>query len=749
MDNKSLKTTNDYANFWYQKGLNVIPFDTKEGAPIIEKYTQYQNKRIPYEIFRVWIMEKKFERGLAIFPGKIYSNDSSKDLYLVALDFDEMEGLNEFCTYNGKYTSVKEFAEKTIVEGHEDEPHSIHIYFLSPIPFPNKGPDKIIGLEVKSRGEHGIMFCSNSPHKNGYRYQILGTSEPTVLTYQQAIEMIQHFNNICLKHNLNYLDNKSRIDPKLRKMIKLLKLKKNIDSVIYQGERHNRLISIGNSILFNHLNEDLQNVDELYKFFIEINKMFCSPEVSTEEIDSIWNSCLTFVTANKDFKRDIESSNSHKESQQDFIENATEMILENNYFVTFKDSKEIFYYQNGAYVSGGEIIIEQDAERLFGYNLANKHLSEIKGHIMRKTYHERGGFDNNLNVINLRNGLYYIDENILKPHSPDYFSVNQIPVMYDPVQKPKLFWEFLKDVLYPTDLRTSVEAMAYTFYRDYPFEYYFKLFGYGSNGKSVFTALLTAIHGSKNVSNASVKALIDNRFALADLEFKNVNIDSEYSDISIKDTSILKKLTAGRKQPTRIERKNQHAYDAILYAKLFFNANSLNEQVEKTDADYRREVIITFPNTFEGNKDDPQLLQKLVKQEELSGIFNVLMVALRRILKNRGVYINEKTIEERRKKAERVADPIKSFLEDAVADDSDESDWIAKSDFHNAYTKYCKRHKIAIKPIEIFAKDLAKIKKFHHQKKTINGERKMGWLGIKLMSHYLICEEQRLLLDSC
>lgn len=441
------------------------------------------------------------------------------------------------------------------------------------------------------------------------------------------------------------------------------------------------------------------------------------------------------------------NTNSKKENQPDLVENATIMILDNNNFVTLRESKEILHYQNGVYVPGGEIIIEEEAEKLFGYELTNKVLVEIKGHIMRQTYHQRSDFDKDISIINLQNGLYDIERNILKSHSPDYLSINQKPIVYDPDLKPKLFWKFLKDVFYPTDLRTVIETMAYTFYRDYPYEYYFKLFGYGSNGKSVFTALLTALHDIKNVSNVSVKSLINNQFALADLEFKDVNIDSEYSDSSVKDTSILKKLTGGRRQPMRIERKNRHAYDTYLYAKLFFNANSLKEVVEKTIADYRREIIIPFPNTFEGEKEDPHLIQKLTTQEEISSIFNILMKALRRLLRNKGIYMNEKTIEERRKKSERVADPIKSFLEDAVAEDSIESDWITKPDFYDAYTKFCNRHKIAIKPIEIFAKDLMKIKKFDHQKKTIKGERKMIWLGIKLNPAFLLHEEQQVLTD--
>ncbi len=55
--------------------------------------------------------------------------------------------------------------------------------------------------------------------------------------------------------------------------------------------------------------------------------------------------------------------------------------------------------------------------------------------------------------------------------------------------------------------------MAYTFYRDCPYEHFFKIHGRGANAKSVFTGLLTGLHSEKNVSNVSLLSLTDNRFA--------------------------------------------------------------------------------------------------------------------------------------------------------------------------------------------------------------------------------------------
>lgn len=79
--------------------------------------------------------------------------------------------------------------------------------------------------------------------------------------------------------------------------------------------------------------------------------------------------------------------------------------------------------------------------------------------------------------------------------------------------------------------------MARTFYHDCPFEYFFKLYGKGSDGKSVFTGLLTSLHGIVDVSNVSTSSLIDYRFALADLENKDVNVDTEISNGDEDDTN--------------------------------------------------------------------------------------------------------------------------------------------------------------------------------------------------------------------
>jgi putative DNA primase/helicase len=119
---------------------------------------------------------------------------------------------------------------------------------------------------------------------------------------------------------------------------------------------------------------------------------------------------------------------------------------------------------------------------------------------------------------------------------------------------------------------------------------------------------------------------------------------------------------------------------------------------------FRRKVILSFPNKFEGDKDDPDLLKKLTTEDEISGIFNVLMVALRQLLNRNQIFIEEKTIDQRRDKYTYAANPVEAFLQDAVAEDSLESDTVVKEGLYQAFRRFCKKHNLAILPKESVGK---------------------------------------------
>ncbi len=733
---------NAWADFWrYYIGVNVIPAQTKRKT-IVVKWAQYQNSPIPKLQHLEWKYTDAFKGGMAIIAGKVWHRPDKVGQYFTLIDLDKHEAIQEFCTLNGKSFSLEEIAEKFIVEQHLDDKNRAHIYFYSPIPFPKKSADKT-GIEVKGEGEHGISNCAPSIHQNKeqndhkeHRYQLIKPVVPVSLERKQALDMMRHIDSICLKNGTQYLHKDYKTN-KLNSITTSLK----IDSIIEinEGERHQILLSAADSLLLRYRNKG-KTEEWLRKFLSEINQKLCHPQpLPTDELDEIWNSALGYVNRIK---------NEHDKATQecekkDIIESTSEQIKSKYKFVALP-SKELLHYNDGVYTTGGEIIVEKEAEAICEYSLSNKALTEIKGHITRSCYHDKDDFDKDLNIINMRNGLYNIQTGEFGEHNPDYLSLNQIPLNYNPKAKPKLFGKFLKEVIYPTEIRTAVETMAYTLLRDNPYEIITILFGYGGNGKSVFTSVLTSIHGAQNVSNVPLRDMITDPFALSDLEGKGVNIDSELSSTSIQDTAVIKKLTG--RQHIRIQRKNQRAYDAVLYAKLFFSANKIPITHDTSDAYFRRNNIISFPNNFEG-KADPDLLRKLTADEELSGIFNVLVIVLKRIMKNnKGIYVNEKTIHERREKYELVLNPIGSFIEQVVADDSTELDRVTKDEFYKTYAMFCKEKKLAVESKENFGKILKR--QFNYQEgrsEVFSGVRKTIWKGVKLTGMYNLEDAQQML----
>ena len=224
-------------------------------------------------------------------------------------------------------------------------------------------------------------------------------------------------------------------------------LRIDVDIFIAEGIRHDTMLSLANSLLARHKGK--KNIEELKNFYDQINNINCKPPLNEPEIASIWNDATNFVNTHSNnnpsvYNRQIPST---EQEESSLIEQAAEDILSKHHFLTIEESKEILVYQNGVYVTGGETLIEKLAEKLFRYDLNNRILTEIKGHIKRKTYKSIKELDKDINVINLRNGLYDINKNELRSHSPDYYSINQKNITYNSKARPRLFGRFLSQVL--------------------------------------------------------------------------------------------------------------------------------------------------------------------------------------------------------------------------------------------------------------------------------------------------------------
>lgn len=107
------------------------------------------------------------------------------------------------------------------------------------------------------------------------------------------------------------------------------------------------------------------------------------------------------------------------------------------------------------------------------------------------------------------------------------------------------------------------------------------------------------------------------------------------------------------------------------------------------------------------------------------------MIALRRLLKGEGIHLNQRTIQERRKKHEIIINPVDAFIKFATDEFSIESDYVTKEAFYAAYRNFCKYHNLPIEQKETFGKILKKKHNFNEGRES-SGERRTIWKGVKL-----------------
>ena len=170
---------------------------------------------------------------------------------------------------------------------------------------------------------------------------------------------MQHINCVCIKFGVKYLDNDSRIS-RMKPMIQQLRIDPNIR--IPQGERHSTLLSVANSLLLRHLGKGKTEV-QLKEFFIQINNKLCDPEpLPEDEINQIWRSANEFVSK---IREESPQENGHE--TKSIIEDTSEAIMQKYRLLTIEDTREIWYYRDGVYVPGGDILIEKEAEAIYGY----------------------------------------------------------------------------------------------------------------------------------------------------------------------------------------------------------------------------------------------------------------------------------------------------------------------------------------------------------------------------------------------
>ena len=384
-------------------------------------------------------------------------------------------------------------------------------------------------------------------------------------------------------------------------------------------------------------------------------------------------------------------------------------IRDRLHIFTMRDNKQLYIYKDGVYRSeGAEAILDTEIRNIHNEiyrdswdsinpNISIGHIpkatvryvNEVLAHIRAYTHITRDSLEKvQSKYINFKNCLFNLETWKTEDHSPEMKSICQISVTFDKDSKCPKISDFLESVVAEPDINLLCEMAGYCLTMDCSQQKAFMLYGVGSNGKSVFLALLESLVGGNNISSESLQRLEFDKYRTAKLYGKLVNICGDIPDIKMNKSEIFKKLTSGLDW-IDAENKYQDPFKFHNTAKLVFSANNIPEG-KKDKAYYRRWVLIEFPNNFEGKNADKSLITKLQTPEELSGFLNLALDGLKRLKENEK-FSNEKSIEATQKEYELNSNPIAVFMNDRTQISDEDCDatilYLEYVDWCNSYRK--------------------------------------------------------------
>lgn len=325
---------------------------------------------------------------------------------------------------------------------------------------------------------------------------------------------------------------------------------------------------------------------------------------------------------------------------------------------------------------------------------------------LQKNYYEVNQYPNY--YINFQNGMLNVKTLELLPHSPDYFSMNQIPHNWKMLavsdylkdhQKCQNSLHFLNTSFIKEDTKTIFQYLGLCMTHNMDYQMFLLLLGEGANGKSVLIDLFNAIIGSENISSLSMGNLTQ-RFFSSQLLFKLCNTCADISKISIEDDAELKKVIGG--DTLQAEFKGKDSFVFAPYAKFLFSANRFPHVDDRSNGFKRRLRVVEMNQN--PPKKDVHLKEKLMK--ELDFWISSAVLWLQQALQKQDIYESENS-KKARQKIHKDSDSVYAFVHDCL--ERFEGHDMPRSEMFQEYDKYCiQNERVRVKKKTFFDEMTAK-----------------------------------------
>lgn len=297
-------------------------------------------------------------------------------------------------------------------------------------------------------------------------------------------------------------------------------------------------------------------------------------------------------------------------------------------------------------------------------------------------------------IINVKNGLLDIVTRELKPHTPEFVSLAQSPVTFEPNAEAPTWVKCVETWMEGDEAEEKAKVLqqysGYCLSSSMKYSKMLFLVGDGGNGKSTFADTISMIIGNDATSRIDLEDIYSS-FGLAGLIGKRLNIVEEVSG-NYYQSHKLKKLVSGEEVTINMKYKDQFKF--VPQAKFIFAVNAMPQVDDASMASERRILAVHFKNNFRTRPDTSLRFADGVLAKELSGILNWMLDGIR-LLREGGGFITTKEQTKMLKEYREENSSVEGFVSEClIPKEGHEED---TRNLYTTYTQFCmkegRRHK--------------------------------------------------------
>lgn len=371
------------------------------------------------------------------------------------------------------------------------------------------------------------------------------------------------------------------------------------------------------------------------------------------------------------------------------------------------DASIFFDYQGGVYRMltdeeiNSMIFRAMEDDMLLGFR-TRKHVSD-KINALLSIIPKLEVTNDNGRILNVKNGLLDIVTRELKPHTPNFVSLSQSPVIYDKEATAPTWiqcvdaWTEGEDAEEKKIVLKQYAGYCLTSSMKYAKSLF--LVGDGGNGKSTFADTIKMVVGKENTSNIDLED-ISKDFGLAGLVGKRLNVVEEVSG-NFYHSNILKKLVSGEEVTINMKYKSQFTFAPQV--KFIFAVNQMPRVDDSSMASERRILAVHFKNNFRDNANVNLRYSTGALAKELSGVLNWALDGIV-LLKEHGGFITTKEQKLILQEYRQENSSVEGFISECLIEAQGKV--VSTIELYNEYIDFCRQDGRKNKSRVSFTKEL-------------------------------------------